>query len=1059
MSPFSTAPRGARQKNGSRRGLWRLAATALLSAVSFAGAVNTARFAVTDSGTPIPQNSTGNQTLTLTNMGPDTGTNVVATYTPPTTAGITVNSVTASPGGTCTLAGGVYTCPPVPSVALSGTVTLTVNLTVASSVAVGTSAGSTVKVDSAEFNPGSGTGESLFNIWGTRDVSAAAGDAFWFAYDGNYNNTGAKVEPLGSDTTTDPSVAAAWSATQANPPGAYSIKADDGTLPFNDVASYAPYPATAGTPGPKYQNIETTAPSLTVREVVVNNSATYQKRNNRRAWEIRTGIYLTQPGPLFVCVPQPDDGMYVAVDGTVVAEARRYNSGVVNSSGATYAAGYHEIVYRIVNRNNQQGSYEGGTGGFGVLGMGTSAATSGQTGACSGPNYNAFTRIAPSSNVTVSDPAADLAVNKTGTASAVVGGAVSYTIKVWNRGPSSVTGAALTDAVPGNLTNVTWTCAASGTASCGAVTSGSGNNISLTTGTLPVNTSVAAPTGGSFLTLTVTGTASSAGSFANTASVAVPTGVSEVNASDNKSSANTTLTNALLPCTTNFYALLGSGGTYTTVAALSPTGTQGTTVATVPSGTNNAALAVSPDGSRLFVGTSDGLLQVFDVVSGTWVASVTIPGNTRTLRATVTRPTAANPNGVGYLSVGTSLYSFQTTSPYTVSAATTITYTETSGLTNPVPTVSGSGDFFADASGNLYLSVNNAASYLDTFRIDPATGVATFITRINDANIGTDTYGGYAALNGKVYASSSTGRIIEVDLGNAAVSQTSAANSANASTDLASCSYPNFVFPDAVVTKTGPQYARPATDVTYTVSAVNSSSAALSGVVLTDTLPANTTYVASSGGGVYDGTARTVTWTVGTLAASTTQSYTLTLTTPNAAAVTGGTASVTNTATISSTNEIYPNRGNNGASAQTRLVYAALTKQVRNVTADLRDNGGVARFGTVADGRPGDVLEYCVAFSNPGGADLPNFMVSDDVPGNTSALTTGYDAEEPGTATGFGVRLTRGGTPFYLTSAADTDAGSLSTSGGRFSSGVLGVTLSKLAAGETGSVCFRASIR
>ncbi|WP_170928667.1 hypothetical protein [Deinococcus hopiensis] len=46
---------------------------------------------------------------------------------------------------------------------------------------------------------------------------------------------------------------------------------------------------------------------------------------------------------------------------------------------------------------------------------------------------------------------------------------------------------------------------------------------------------------------------------------------------------------------------------------------------------------------------------------------------------------------------------------------------------------------------------------------------------------------------------------------------------------------------------------------------------------------------------------------------------------------------------------------------------------MRNVTADTRANGGVARLGLSAQGYPGEVLEYCIDTKNVGGADLPNY--------------------------------------------------------------------------------------
>ncbi|WP_337867469.1 SdrD B-like domain-containing protein, partial [Meiothermus sp.] len=136
---------------------------------------------------------------------------------------------------------------------------------------------------------------------------------------------------------------------------------------------------------------------------------------------------------------------------------------------------------------------------------------------------------------------ADLAVEKTGPASVAQGSTVTYTIKVWNRGPTAVSSANFSDSVPSSLTGVTWTCTASGSAACGS-SSGTGNSISVTTGALPVNTAAANPTSGSYLTFTVSGTASSAGSLPNTASISPPVGVIDPSSGNNSSTATTQVT-------------------------------------------------------------------------------------------------------------------------------------------------------------------------------------------------------------------------------------------------------------------------------------------------------------------------------------------------------------------------------------------------------------------------------------------------------------------------------------------------------------------------------------
>lgn len=108
----------------------------------------------------------------------------------------------------------------------------------------------------------------------------------------------------------------------------------------------------------------------------------------------------------------------------------------------------------------------------------------------------------------------DLEITKTSApATLVPGTAVTYTITVRNNGPAAANGATVVDTFPAAVTNVTWTCSATGGAACGAA-SGSGN-LNQTLGNLPSGASV---------TITAVGTIQSAatGNLVNTATVTAP---------------------------------------------------------------------------------------------------------------------------------------------------------------------------------------------------------------------------------------------------------------------------------------------------------------------------------------------------------------------------------------------------------------------------------------------------------------------------------------------------------------------------------------------------------
>ncbi len=121
-------------------------------------------------------------------------------------------------------------------------------------------------------------------------------------------------------------------------------------------------------------------------------------------------------------------------------------------------------------------------------------------------------------------PEGDLTITKTdGSATAIPGTAIVYTITVGNNGPSNITNAVVQDIFPATLTSPTWTCVAGGGGSCGAAM-GAGN-IS-TTATLPV---------GATAVYTVNATISPAatGMLTNVASIATPGGSSDPTPANN----------------------------------------------------------------------------------------------------------------------------------------------------------------------------------------------------------------------------------------------------------------------------------------------------------------------------------------------------------------------------------------------------------------------------------------------------------------------------------------------------------------------------------------------
>lgn len=139
------------------------------------------------------------------------------------------------------------------------------------------------------------------------------------------------------------------------------------------------------------------------------------------------------------------------------------------------------------------------------------------------PTTVAPTTVAP----TTVPPTADLSITKTDGVPSRSPGTFSYTIVVGNAGPSDVSGARVTDMMPAELSNVTWTC----NSSCPGSVNGDINNFSIDI-----------PSGGSVtftVTATVTGTS---GTVKNTATVTAPNGVTDPTQSNNSATDSDNLT-------------------------------------------------------------------------------------------------------------------------------------------------------------------------------------------------------------------------------------------------------------------------------------------------------------------------------------------------------------------------------------------------------------------------------------------------------------------------------------------------------------------------------------
>lgn len=216
---------------------------------------------------------------------------------------------------------------------------------------------------------------------------------------------------------------------------------------------------------------------------------------------------------------------------------------------------------------------------------------------------------------------AELALAKTGPATADTGGPVQYVLTLSNAGPANLAGSTtVNDIVPAAIGSVTWVCTVtSGSADCDTAGAGTGGAGSGNTVTLP-RIQIAS---GAEIRIQIDGTALSAGTITNTATATITPGFTDPSTANNTATATTVISVPVADLSitkTNDVGTVTAGGVTAyqiSVVNPGPSAADGTTV-TDPAATGLTKLSVN-------CSSSGGAICPGGLSTATFQAGVQIP--------------------------------------------------------------------------------------------------------------------------------------------------------------------------------------------------------------------------------------------------------------------------------------------------------------------------------------------------------------------------------------------------------------------------------------------------
>jgi uncharacterized repeat protein (TIGR01451 family) len=661
------------------------------------------------------------------------------------------------------------------------------------------------------------------------------------------------------------------------------------------------------------------------------------------------------PNPLRVGVAPNSPDVNVPVDGSTVTYTGPTTGAsiVPNPATATVSNG---IASATVSANNTVGSYD---------------VTASLVGGVNNVLFHLTNRL----------PTADLAVSKTGPATAVAGDPanLTYTITVTNKGPDDAQTVVLSDVLPAGETFVSQSQPATGPQ---FALSNSGNSISDTISTLAAGASQTFTVVAHVAANVANGTV-----LKNTAFIQSNT--NDPDKSNNGSEADTTvITQADLAVSKTGPAETIAGDpanlTYTiTLTNNGPSDAQAVTLAdTLPAGetlisqTQTGGPAFIPGGSGNTISDTIATLAAGASASFTVVVHVspsvlegTVLSNTATATTTTTDPTPNDNNNTSTVSTLVHAHAdlaVRKTGPADTIAGDPANLTYTINVTNngfsdaqgvvlsdPLPT----GEAFvsqSQTSGPAF-ALGNGDTIIDTIGTLAAGASASFTVTVHVSP---------SVLEGTVLNNTAT-------VGSKTTDPDPSNNSSTASTLV-------HAHADLAVTKTGPAstIAGDPGNLTYTITLTNNGPSDAQSVALADALPTGETLVSQTqtSGPAFTpgGSGNTINDTITTLAAGASASFTVVA--HVSPSVLEGTV-LTNTATATTTTtDPTPNDNNNTSSVSTTV----------HAHADL----AVTKLGpteTVA-GDPAN-LTYTIKLTNNGPSDAQAVALADALPAGETLVS------------------------------------------------------------------------